>query len=74
MTIFIGTFDTASRHLPVLERLCDEHGGAILVTGMGISYELPARAEEQAAVLHLVHRTLGPVSAEFHPEAMQQAA
>ena len=74
MTIFIGTFEATSQYLPVLEHICDEHGGSILVTERGISYELPARQEEQETTLRLVHGVVGPVSAELHPELLQQAA
>ena len=72
MTIFIGIFETAGRHLPILEQLCDQYGGSILVTEKGISYGAPAREERET--LELVHSVLGPVSCEIHPELLQQAA
>lgn len=71
MTIFIGTMGVATRYLPVLEHICDEHGGSILMTEKGISYELPARLEAEEPQLRLV---LGSVSMEMQEVALQKAA
>ena len=70
MTIFMGSFEAASRHLPLLEKICCEHGGTILMTKAGISYELPAIKEEQEPALRLVNL----VSMEPVKIGLQQAA